>query len=43
MINANNPIWRTEEAQRKVIEQQLQASKDTPQNRDNNDSFEIGD
>lgn len=43
MINANNTIWRTEEAQRKVIEQQLQASKDTSQNRDNNDGFEIGD
>lgn len=29
--------------QKKVIEQQLQASKNTPQNRDNNDGFEIGD
>lgn len=28
---------------KKVIEQQLQASKNTPQNRDNNDGFEIGD
>ena len=43
MINANNPVWREKEAQKKVIEQQLQASKDTPQNRDNNDGFEIGD
>ena len=42
MINANNPVWGTEKAQRKVIEQQLQASN-IPQNKDNNDGFEIGD
>ena len=43
IINANNPVWREKETQKKVIEQQLQASKNTPQNRDNNDGFEIGD